>query len=505
MDNLLNKKYFKYILIFSWVLLLVTFVSKCSFLYRMNDWYDSNCYFTVAYSMKNGGFTLYRDIYEQKGPYLYFIHIMAISIIPNSYVGIYLFELLYGTIFAIFSYKILSLYIESDKRKIIWVILFTTLYYMAPSFASGDSVEESVLPLEMIALYFIIKAYKNKSHIKWYETALIGLFTGFILLSKFIDIGIFAGIMVMVVIYDLIDKKIKDAFLQIPYFLLGFLISLIPAIIYFVSTNAMNDFLTSYFYNNIFFYSGQADSFIKKLAMPLLAYATSIAGCYSVYILIITALIYAIRFKLCKTRLFITMLVSYIFMAILAFAGGGVYIYYGLIFVCFGIFGIIALDRYSYDWKLFEMINRRRIKFLAIYLPICFLLAFIVNEDGWFVFRPRNTYPQLAMSDIINDYNKNHEEKATILTYNTLDYGLYYNTNTLPSTKYFCGLNIPLKEIKEEQNYLLENGLVTYVGTMNETLPEQYMDKYHLKYTDSSWFEFAIHTYYLYELNEASK
>ena len=126
--------------------------------------------------------------------------------------------------------------------------------------------------------------------------------------------------------------------------------------------------------------------------------------------------------------------------------------------------------------------------------------AIILNEDGWFAFRPRPTYPQLKMSDIINEYNENNEEKATILTYDTLDYGLYYNTNTLPSTKYFCGLNIPLKEIGEEQNRLVENGLVTFVGTMNETLPEEYLDQYELVYTDSSWFEFAMHTYYLYQL-----
>lgn len=500
MDELLKKNWFKYILIFLWTLLLVTFVSKCSFIFRMNDWYDSNCYFTVAHSMKNGNYVLYRDIYEQKGPYLYFIHIIAISIIPNSYVGMYLIELIYGFIFSMFSYKILSLYIESDKRKLLWLVLFTTFYYMAPAFASGDSVEESALPFEMISLYFIIKAYKTNSHIKWYETSLIGLFTGFIFLSKFIDIGLFAGIMIMVVIFDLKDKKIKEAFLQIPYFLLGFIISLIPAILYFINTNAMKDFLTSYFYNNIFLYSGQGANIIQKLTLPLLAYVTSIAGCYTIYILIITALVYVIRYKLLKSRLFIHMLVTYLIMALLTFGGGGVYIYYGLIFVCFGIFGIIVLDKYSYEWKLVDYINKVKYKFLLIYLPICFLLVFIVNEDGWFAFRPRETYPQLKMSDIIDDYNNENQTKATILTYNTLDYGLYYNTNTLPTCKYFCGLNIPLKEIKEEQNNLLANGLVTFVGTMNETLPEEYLDKYELVYTDSSWFEFAMHTYYLYQL-----
>jgi len=499
-NNLLEKKWFKYILIISWVVLLVTFVSKCSFIFRMNDWYDSNCYFTVAYSMKNGGFTLYRDIYEQKGPYLYFMHIIAISIIPNSYVGMYLIELVYGIIFAIFAYKILGLYIESDKRRIIWLFIFIAAYYACPSFASGDSVEESVLPFEMISLYFLLKAYKNKSHIKWYEVSLIGLFTGFVFLSKFIDIAFFAGIMVMVVIFDLIDKDYKHAFMQLPYFLIGFVVAIIPCLLYFISTNALNDFLTSYFYNNIFLYSGQGDTFIKRLFLPLLAYATSIAGCYLIYILIITALVYVIKIKLYKTRLFIHMLVTYIIMAILLFAGGGVYIYYGLVYVIFGIFGIICLDRYSKDWKLEKNIINKPIKYLSIIFTICFLMVFIINEDGWFAFRSRPTYPQLKMSDIINEYNENNEEKATILTYDTLDYGLYYNTNTLPSTKYFCGLNIPLKEIGEEQNRLVENGLVTFVGTMNETLPEEYLDQYELVYTDSSWFEFAMHTYYLYQL-----
>ena len=499
-DDLLKKKWFKYILIISWVMLLVTFVSKCSFVFKMNDWYDSNCYFTVAYSMKNGGFTLYRDIYEQKGPYLYFMHLIAITIVPNSYVGMYLIELIYGIIFAIFAYKILSFYIDSEKRKIIWLFIFVSAYYMCPSFASGDSVEESVLPFEMITLYFLIKAYKNGSHIKWYETSLIGLFTGFVFFSKFIDIGFFAGIMVMVVIFDFIDKKYKDGLMQLPYFLIGFLISLLPGLLYFSITDSMNEFFTSYFYNNIFLYSGQGDTLVKRLFLPLLAYATSIAGCYVIYILIITAFIYVIRYRMLKNRIFIHMLVTYILMALLLFSGGGVYIYYGLVYVVFGIFGVIYLNEYSYEWDLVDWIEDNKAKFMTILLTTCFLLVFIINEDGWFAFRPRETYPQLRMSDIINEYNEKNDKKATILTYDTLDYGLYYNTNTLPSTKYFCGLNIPLKEIKEEQDNLVKNGLVTFVGTMNETLPEEFLDQYELVYTDSSWFEFSMHTYYLYQL-----
>lgn len=42
--------------------------TKSSFLYPLNDWVDSNCFYTVGKAMVHGK-VLYRDIYEQKGPF----------------------------------------------------------------------------------------------------------------------------------------------------------------------------------------------------------------------------------------------------------------------------------------------------------------------------------------------------------------------------------------------------------------------------------------------------
>ena len=53
-------------------LLFITICSKSSFLYPMNDWVDTQCFFTVGKAMVNGK-VLYADIYEQKGPLLYFL------------------------------------------------------------------------------------------------------------------------------------------------------------------------------------------------------------------------------------------------------------------------------------------------------------------------------------------------------------------------------------------------------------------------------------------------
>lgn len=55
---------------------LLAFCSRSSPLYPFNYWVDSNCFFTVGKSMMKGLVT-YRDIYEQKGPLLYFLHGLA--------------------------------------------------------------------------------------------------------------------------------------------------------------------------------------------------------------------------------------------------------------------------------------------------------------------------------------------------------------------------------------------------------------------------------------------
>ena len=54
-------------------LVFITICSKSSPLYAFNDWVDANCYFTVGKSIFKG-LVPYRDLFEQKGPVIYFIH-----------------------------------------------------------------------------------------------------------------------------------------------------------------------------------------------------------------------------------------------------------------------------------------------------------------------------------------------------------------------------------------------------------------------------------------------
>ena len=87
--------------------IVITLCSKCSPLYPLNDWDDPNCFLTVGRSVCHGK-VLYRDIFEQKGPILYFLHSLACLISERSFIGIYFAELIAAVIFLFYSFYLLS-------------------------------------------------------------------------------------------------------------------------------------------------------------------------------------------------------------------------------------------------------------------------------------------------------------------------------------------------------------------------------------------------------------
>lgn len=58
-----------FLLLAAFILLL--FATRSSFLYPYNDWNDANSYFSVGKALFHGKMP-YRDVFDQKGMYLYF-------------------------------------------------------------------------------------------------------------------------------------------------------------------------------------------------------------------------------------------------------------------------------------------------------------------------------------------------------------------------------------------------------------------------------------------------
>ena len=101
------------------------------------------------------GLVTYRDIYEQKGPLLYFLHGLAYFISRNSFTGVYILEVL---AFGAFLKSIISIlrHFHIGLPCLLAVIL-GALILSSPAFGLGDSAEELCLPFILWSLYYLLK------------------------------------------------------------------------------------------------------------------------------------------------------------------------------------------------------------------------------------------------------------------------------------------------------------------------------------------------------------
>ena len=92
---------------------VITLCSKCSPIYPFNNWDDTNSFFTVGKAIANGK-VVYRDIYEQKGPLLYYLFVLVYRISETTFIGAYIFEIAAAFLFLLLSLKTIHLF--TDKK-----------------------------------------------------------------------------------------------------------------------------------------------------------------------------------------------------------------------------------------------------------------------------------------------------------------------------------------------------------------------------------------------------
>jgi len=140
--------------------------------------------------------------------------------------------------------------------------------------------------------------------------------------------------------------------------------------------------------------------------------------------------------------------------AVLLYAGGRGYRYYGLPLHIFSVFGYIAVlkrDR--------AFMKKRVTEFVIPAVTVCFCtLFFFINGNANYIFRAKEDTAQYKFAKIIQE-----KENATLLNYGFLDAGFYFAADKLPECKYFCKLNIPLSEMNEEMDRQVNEGLVDFV------------------------------------------
>jgi len=214
---------FNPLLAFSFVMsaLFLLVCSKSSPLYPMNDWVDVNCFFTMGKSILHG-IVPYAQLYEQKGPVLYFMYAIAALISDQSFFGVYLLEVVTFGLFLYFSGKIAEIYLGKTSLVYFIIAFLAALIPISKAFAHGGGAEELCLFMLAYSLYSVLLALHEKRTLTFREAFINGIFAAAVLYIKFTILGFYIGLAAFVLLWYLCDGfKWKELFITIGHFLLG--------------------------------------------------------------------------------------------------------------------------------------------------------------------------------------------------------------------------------------------------------------------------------------------
>ena len=489
-----------------WSMLLsaifIGLTSKSSPLYPMNDWVDVNCFFTMGRSLLEG-MVPYRDLYEQKGPVLYFVFAILALFSKDSYWGVFLLEVVTYGLFLYFSGKLMQLYLGKSRTVYATLPILAALVAVSWSFTHGGSVEQHSLFMLVYGMYSVLKAMKENRPLSFREAFLNGIFAGMLLWVKYTMLGFYLGLALFVLIYHLTSKQpISKLFITIGQFLGGIGAVSLVVLIYFAIHGALKDLFTVYFYNNIFLYSEKVDSRFESIR-ECLEFTMEQNKSFRWLLYSGLAWLFLKREKQWQTLL----LVALCFAGLVAgtYWGGKPWDYYGLVLAAFGVFGLLAIVSLLRGSNLLNLWHRYMPKNVIPVLWVCamVLLFFVVdnkqnNQNLYLREYEKEDTPQYQFAEIINQ-----KKDATLLNYGFLDGGFYFASGAKPACRYFCYFNINPPEMWEEQNACIQNGEADFIVTRQYELAQYGLDtsKYELvkEVHDFPFDQYSNFSYYLYQ------
>ena len=468
---------------------VISICSKSSFLYPLNDWVDANCFFTVGKSMMNG-VVPYRDLLEQKGPFLYFIHGVAWLISNDTFIGVYFFEVLAAAFFLYYTHRSIRLFVKSS-----WTVFLIPIYaaaiYTCDGFRHGDSVEELMLPFLAYAMWLGMDAICNKRDITCREYFVIGLTSGLIFWSKFTLVGFYVGWYLFPMADYIRRGKWKSLLHSIGYILLGILAATLPFVIYFGIHGAISDWLGVYLYDNLFVYSKAAEqqSTLKEL-LDKVRYGISETKRRNP-IIPICSMISLLYFAGRKPMIGLYYLVTGAFALLFAFVGGVYYPYYSFLFNLYLPFGLIPILIFVLALKEREPEMQASRMILTALTGIMLIACMKGTSNNYLLGTPKEELPQYQFASLIGT-----DGSSTLLNYGFLDGGFYTASNTVPNCRIFCHLNISPKLLLETQNEYIAQGAVDYIVTRGIEIKDEKYE--YLSFCDY-YYEEEWYRYFLYK------
>lgn len=201
------------------------------------------------------GKVLYQDIFDNKGPLLYWINGLGMSCCGRM--GIFVLQILFQTVALLFIYKIARFFVCGIKS--VFVLLLVLAFYSV-FMLEGNQCEEWMLPLICVAFYIGTKYFANPDcSIKNWETGLLGACFAMAFFIRPNDaVGMIGGCMAGLSIHTAVKRQWCDLLHMIALEVVGMVLVTAPIVTYFAVNNAMSDLIYGMFGVNLGYTGGVA-------------------------------------------------------------------------------------------------------------------------------------------------------------------------------------------------------------------------------------------------------
>ena len=451
-----NEAVSAYFFIFVAAFIFITLNSQCSPLYPINNWNDTNIMFTVGKSVLKG-FVPYRDYLDQKGPICLFLHTIGAAVSYDSFLGMWILEIVAAFLFLLTAYKTISLY-SGRRTVIIFIPVIAMLTYSCVAFEMGDSAEEYCLPLIAYAFYLGMKSLKYDTLPAAREYLILGLTSGCVFWIKYSMLGFYAAWFVFFLVFSIKRKQAVELLNGCRLIAAGVFITSMPVLLYFCLNAAITDLFKGYFYNIIVYYADEYNwTFREKMREGFIIFAK-----YNFPALILPFLGSLILYVQGKRKEALFTVFVFLSDFIFTYSGGRIIAYYSLIFSVFSISffcGAVCLieNRVSLSKFIRKYTAAITVSTLSLGiagLSICSINMMYINAD-------RNDFLAYKLKNVIDEYNIRDPK---ILHYRTMETGVNTAAGALPPVKHFCSYNMDrLPEQYIEQQQCIESGCADFI------------------------------------------
>lgn len=388
--------------------------------------YDS-AYFQLLGKAIISGKLLYVDIFDHKGPFIFFINAIGIGLAGVK--GIFLLQTINLTLIQVLIYKISRLFRLSNKSFII--LLSSSLIFLSATFDDGNMTEEYSLVPILLCLYLSLKyAFSSENAHPLKYAFIYGCNIAFLFLMRMTNSATICGIVLAIFIVLLIKKEWSNLIKNIIVFIFGFGLIFGATSLYFVLYNAFDDFIYGTFTFNMMyaktFMGGIQGSPIKEFVKATLRYIP-------LFLAIAMSVFHYINTRNIKLALIVFTCSITTIIATNIGLNAFHYIMLNLPIVVISISLLLKVSTNSTKWiKLgsYSIISM----FAVVCLASTYNLVYVyqLSRDKSLLY---NNYSYTVDTDLVNTLIK-EEDRNSVFGYN-LASNWYLATDILPPFKYY--------------------------------------------------------------------